>query len=133
MTDTEREERLARANRATARAKAILKPGDRLQVEYGCGRRIINVTMTGWDGCWICCRTYNDIHTNHVRKVNGRPVSFADQEYIRIGNAILRRFIPYPQTVDDGTVRCIRCGQIDEDDFHDAALCLGAIPSTQGE
>lgn len=78
MTDTEREERLARANRATARAKAILKPGDRLQVEYGCSNRIINVTMTGWDGCWICCRTYNDIHAHHVRKVNGRPVSFAD-------------------------------------------------------
>lgn len=74
----ERDERMARSKRATARAKALPQPGDRLQVEYGCSNRIINVTMTGWEGCWICCRTYNDIHALHIRKVNGKPVSFAD-------------------------------------------------------
>ena len=71
-------ERIAESKRATERARVALKPGDRLQVEYGCSNRLINVTMTGWDGVWICCRSYNDIHANWVRKVNGVPTSFRD-------------------------------------------------------
>lgn len=73
-------DQIAASQRATDRAKALLKPGDRLQVEYGCSNRIINVTMTGWEGVWICCRSYNDIHAHHVRKVNGVPISFRDPE-----------------------------------------------------
>ena len=48
---------------------------------------------------------------------------------IRFGEAIvvdgceLRRFIPYPGPVNDGTPRCIRCGQIDDEPYHDMDLC----------
>lgn len=53
-------------------------------------------------------------------------VTIGDREYVQ--------FIPYPQAVRDGTVRCITCGQIDEDGYHDAALCPGgggALPQTE--
>lgn len=33
-----------------------------------------------------------------------------------------RRFIFYPASVTDGTLRCIGCGQIDEDGYHDMEL-----------
>ena len=76
----ERQKRLDRFRRAGDRAKKVLKVGDRLQVEYGCSERLINVTMTGWEVGWICCRTYNDISPRWVRKVNGQPVNFDDPE-----------------------------------------------------
>lgn len=47
---------------------------------------------------------------------------------IRIGGRVVRRFVPLGSPVRDGTVRCIACGQIDEDGFHDAAFC----PATGG-
>jgi hypothetical protein len=43
---------------------------------------------------------------------------------IEINGRTYRRFIPHPQVVDDGTVRCIFCGQIDDDPWHDMKLCL---------
>lgn len=50
-------------------------------------------------------------------------------ETITIGRRTYRKFIPYPQEVKDGTARCFVCGQIDEPDYHDAALC----PATGGK
>lgn len=41
-----------------------------------------------------------------------------EERYIQIGNRKYRRFIPYPNRVRDGTVRCITCGQIDEPEYH---------------
>lgn len=60
---------------AEERARAVLKPGDRLRVARCAGVKI-NVTMTGWDGRWITSAKYNDIHALHVEKVNGKPVNF---------------------------------------------------------
>lgn len=48
-------------------------------------------------------------------------------EMITINGRQYRRFIRFPAPVRDGTVRCIRCGQIDEDPHHDADLCLAAL------
>jgi hypothetical protein len=47
-------------------------------------------------------------------------------ERIQIGRKTYRKFIPYPEEVRDGTVRCISCGQIDDEPWHDAALCPGS-------
>lgn len=44
-------------------------------------------------------------------------------EMIEIDGRPYRKFIHFPGPVDDGTFRCIRCGQIDEEEFHDDALC----------
>lgn len=47
------------------------------------------------------------------------------KEKVRLGpDHLVRRFIPYPGPVNDGTGRCIGCGQIDDDGFHNAALCI---------
>lgn len=48
---------------------------------------------------------------------------------ITVGGKQYRKFIPYPQEVDDGTLRCIACGQIDEEEFHDNDLCVAAHPA----
>lgn len=44
---------------------------------------------------------------------------------IQIGGRSFRRFIPHPQTVRDGTSRCIACGQIDEPEHHVREYCPG--------
>lgn len=48
-------------------------------------------------------------------------------EKIDIGGRAYQRLIPYPATVSDGTLRCIRCGQIDEEPWHDRELCVRAL------
>lgn len=40
-----------------------------------------------------------------------------------------RKFIAFPGPVDDGTLRCISCGQIDEEEFHDPAFCPACPPT----
>lgn len=50
-----------------------------------------------------------------------------DAEMIMIGRRQYRRFIPFPGPVDDGTTRCMSCGQIDEPKYHDNTCC----PATQ--
>lgn len=49
---------------------------------------------------------------------------------IDIGGRMVRRFIPFPGPVEDDTVRCICCGQIDEDGFHDYEVCCGIASGT---
>lgn len=46
------------------------------------------------------------------------------REHIDIGAISYHRFINYPQNVFDGTVRCIGCGQIDEEPWHDRDVCI---------
>lgn len=47
---------------------------------------------------------------------------------VDIGGRQYRRFIPHPAKVDDGTVRCYACGQIDEPAWHDDGLCVATAP-----
>lgn len=47
----------------------------------------------------------------------------AHEPTITIGGQTYRKFIPYPAPVDDDTLRCIACGQIDEPEYHDPKLC----------
>lgn len=72
--------RCAELRRATERARATLRPGDRLRVN-GCGGTSATVTMTGWCPLypnWITSKSRDDIHAMHITKVNGVPTSFAD-------------------------------------------------------
>jgi hypothetical protein len=69
--------RRAHADRATARAKVALKPGDWLQYTMCAGLRG-RAKFTGWDGIWACSRTKSDIHALHIFKVNGQLTSFRD-------------------------------------------------------
>lgn len=75
MTEQERAERRRIAHLATDRARDVLKPGDRLYV-IRCGGSKSTITMTGWDGNWITCRSRDDIAAVNVLRVNGKPVAF---------------------------------------------------------
>jgi len=77
---------VSRNKRAVRRAKAILKPGDRLYIAT-CGNRGVTVTMTGWSASFpdfIASKTLEDdeLHPINVRKVNGVPVSFDDPKAV---------------------------------------------------
>lgn len=50
-----------------------------------------------------------------------------NSETVRINGKLYRKFIPYPEEINDGTFRCIRCGQIDEEEFHDQEICVAAF------
>lgn len=69
--------------RAAERARAVLKPGDRLLVKTCGNSRGTSVTMKGWSPYFpdfIASRTMDEdeLHPINVLKVNGKPVSFAD-------------------------------------------------------
>lgn len=66
-------------DRATERAKVVLKPGDKLRVQR-CGPSYTTVRFTEWDGIWACSRTMSDIHAVNIMKVNGTPVDFTNGE-----------------------------------------------------
>ncbi|MFT3998386.1 MAG: hypothetical protein QM667_13365, partial [Asticcacaulis sp.] len=71
----------AERSRATARAKAILKPGDRITgTRCNCGStRQATYTFSYFDGQWIVTNSgHSDLHGYYVTKVNGQPVSFRD-------------------------------------------------------
>lgn len=70
-------ERLAEMGRATERAKAVLRPGDRLVVTSCPGTKRW-VRFIGWDGSWIVTATRDDFSAINISKVNGVPTSFAD-------------------------------------------------------
>lgn len=58
-------------------------------------------------------------------------------EKITIGDREYTRFIRWPRLVRDGTVRCISCGQIDEEPWHDDKICgqviLTRLPHQPGK
>lgn len=43
-----------------------------------------------------------------------------------IGRQKVKRFLPL-NAPDDGTLRCISCGQIDDEPWHDPALCPALV------
>ena len=45
------------------------------------------------------------------------------REYIKIDGRRYRKFIHFPEEVTDGTLRCIACGQIDDEPWHDPDIC----------
>lgn len=47
-------------------------------------------------------------------------------ETITIGNREVLRFHPLHKRIRDKIPRCIACGQIDEDGYHEAKFCPGA-------
>jgi hypothetical protein len=49
-----------------------------------------------------------------------------ERQTIAIGGQIFNRFIRYPNPIEDGTLRCIQCGQLDEGGFHDMDLCIAS-------
>ena len=78
------EERRREAGRATERAKAALKPGDRLRVRR-CGGREVTVTFKCWDLLhpkWINSASLDDIHALHIVKVNGVKTGFSDDDMV---------------------------------------------------
>jgi hypothetical protein len=73
----------------------------------------------------------------HFRRLAERLAPFSStegpSETIQIGNRTYRKFIPFPGPVNDGTARCFSCGQIDEPDWHDDALCPACRPAPTEE
>ncbi|WP_312145217.1 hypothetical protein [Brevundimonas sp.] len=74
----------AASRRATDRARAVLKPGDKIRAT-GCGGTVATYRFicfgTKTDGTpsdWICSRTRDDIHASHIIRLNGVPTSFRD-------------------------------------------------------
>jgi hypothetical protein len=69
--------------RAVERAKAVLKPGDRLFITTCGNGRGATVTMTGWSETFpgfITSKTMHDdeLHPVNVRRRNGQSVGFRD-------------------------------------------------------
>jgi|GEM_PF-3420832 len=50
-----------------------------------------------------------------------------ESETVRINGRLYRKFIRFPEEITDGTLRCIRCGQIDEEEYHDQDICVAAF------
>lgn len=80
MTDAQ----IAAGRRATERARAVLKPGDKIRV-IGCGGTVATCRFVAFgtkaDGSpvdWICSRTRDDISASHIIRLNGVPTSFRD-------------------------------------------------------
>jgi len=69
---------LMRVLSATANAKNILKPGDKIRaVRSNCSSRVRSYTFERWDGNWIVSRSgVNDIAAISIDLVNGIPVDF---------------------------------------------------------
>jgi len=71
-------EQLDEIRRATARAKAVLKPGDRICTRR-CGGGLHTYTFAGWDGDWITTKGgTDDISARNIVKLNGEAVRFGD-------------------------------------------------------
>lgn len=65
-------------DRCIERAKAALKPGDRIRVTR-CGGGSPTFTFFGWDGRWIMSNGgTNDLSAMCVIAVNRKPTSFRD-------------------------------------------------------
>lgn len=52
-------------------------------------------------------------------------------EMLRYKGRQIRRFVSYPEPVLDGTIRCGVCGQLDDEEFHDEALCTAIYDSNR--
>lgn len=55
----------------------------------------------------------------------GRMSNGEKEQYVEVDGVQYRKFILYPEPVNDGTSRCISCGQIDDERYHDDAFCSG--------
>ena len=72
--------------RASERARAVLKPGDRVTLGSSCGSGVTTVTFANWgyvghpvpDHAYFAGRTIDDLHPWNITKVNGQPVNFRD-------------------------------------------------------
>lgn len=60
---------------AAARAREVLKTGDRVTVDH-CPNGRITVTMTGWSGDYFTSATHDDLIPGCIVKVNGHPMRF---------------------------------------------------------
>ena len=72
-------EQIAHSKRATERARAVIKPGDRISRNM-CGGIKQHFIFDHWEGDWMCGKTsaVSDCHAKHVYRVNGKLVSFRD-------------------------------------------------------
>jgi len=51
-------------------------------------------------------------------------MALRERKMIRVNHRPYRKHIFYPAVVNDDTVRCISCGQIDEPEYHDMDECV---------
>lgn len=70
-------EQIEQARRATARAKKVIKPGDRISRTM-CGGRKGTFVFTHWENDWMCGKSVTDCHAQNVYRVNGKLVSFLE-------------------------------------------------------
>lgn len=76
MTNELREQRLKRYNEATERARAALKPGDRLRVTDCPGTKRW-IVFAGWDGRQGLLSKSGRVYSPYtIDRVNGRPADF---------------------------------------------------------
>lgn len=71
-----REQKIQRFRTATANARKILKPGDRIRVTKCPGTKRW-ITFLDWDGDWIVSKSgINDYAATTIDRLNGKPVDF---------------------------------------------------------
>jgi len=79
------EARIAANQRATDRARLVLKRGDKIRCT-GCGGTVATYKFLAWDTSlitgepngWIVSPSRDDLHASHIIRLNGQPHSFRD-------------------------------------------------------
>ncbi len=70
-------EQIELVHAATARAKAILKQGDKIRASRGCSDRMSTYVFDHWDGMWAVSKSgFRDIAATRIDRLNGKPVDF---------------------------------------------------------
>lgn len=61
-----------------------------------------------------------------TRRDDLEALAAREPKYVQIDGKNYRRVIMHPKPVRDGTSRCITCGQIDDEPWHDSGFCAEA-------
>ena len=52
-------------------------------------------------------------------------------EYVSYHGRRVRRFVSHPEPITDDTIRCGVCGQLDDEELHDDAICASVDRSNR--
>ncbi|UTC28316.1 hypothetical protein GURKE_02850 [Brevundimonas phage vB_BpoS-Gurke] len=85
------EEQKAHYARSVTRAKALLRRGDKVRLTI-CGGGQATYVFADWDGEWMVSKSgVNELHPYNVVRLNGKPLSFRDENHRVVSTLIQER------------------------------------------
>lgn len=85
------EEQKAHYARCVARAKSLLRRGDKVRLSI-CGGGQATYVFECWDGEWMLSKSgVNELHPYNVVRLNGKAISFRDDGHRDVAALILER------------------------------------------